>query len=93
MNLFKRNKENDLDFSSSFWNGKQRLGYDAVTCYTDKEINAAKKDGFVQTMAELEEVKTDAKDSKKRSAKASSKSDGGGNGGDDSPEQRVQLCL
>jgi hypothetical protein len=93
MNLFKRNKENDLDFSSSFWNGKQRLGYDAVTCYTEKEINAAKKDGFVQTMAELEEVNSHAKDSKKRSVKASLKSNGGGDGGDDSPEQRVQLCL
>ena len=93
MILFKRNKDKDTDFSSSFWTGSKRLGYDAVTCYTDKEINAAKKDGFVQTMAELEEVKSNAKDSKKRSVKASPKINGGGNGGDDSPEQRIQLCL
>jgi hypothetical protein len=78
MILFKRNKNKDGDFESAFWNGKERIGYDSVMCYTDKEINAAKKKGFVCTMAELQEVKTHAKNSKKRSVEASTKSDDSG---------------
>lgn len=90
MILFKRNKKKDGQFDSTFWNGKQRIGYDSLMCYTEKEINAAKKKGFYCTMAE---VQANANDSKKRNIKASTESDGSGDGGDDSPEQRLQLRL
>jgi hypothetical protein len=71
MNYFKRNKENDNDFNSSYWNGKARIGYDVRQCYNDEQVKKAKKDGFTNQMRGIEVV---IKKRKKRDTEESTES-------------------
>ena len=75
MILFKRNKDKDTDFDSSYWNGKARIGYDLLECYTDEQVKKAKKDGWHDTLRSVEIV---TKKRKKRDTEESTESDGGG---------------
>ncbi len=75
MILFKRNKDKDGDFSSSYWNGTARIGYDSKQCYTDEQVKKAKKDGYSEEMRSIEVV---AKKRKKRDPEEVVESDGSG---------------
>ena len=74
MILYKRNKDNDSNMESSYYNGKERIGYDSIVCYNDDEIKKAKKDGW---MIQLREVDRATKNSKKRNTKKSTEGDVG----------------
>jgi len=75
MILFKRNKDKDDDFNSSYWNGTTRIGYDSKQCYTDEQVKKAKKDGWHDTLRSVEIV---TKKRKKRDTEESTESDGSG---------------
>jgi hypothetical protein len=75
MILFKRNKDNDTNMESSYYNGSQRIGYDSIVCYNDDDIEKAKRNGW---LIQLREVERATKNSKKRNSKKSIKSNVGG---------------
>jgi len=74
MILYKRNKDNDKEMGSSYYNGKERIGYDSIVCYNNDDIEKAKKDGW---LIQLREVERATKNSKKRNTKKSTPSDVG----------------
>ncbi len=58
--LFKYCKKNNTDRNNSYYDGKNRIGYQMVTITSDAEEEAANKKGFYAGMPKMPEKKPKA---------------------------------